>query len=638
MGRFFNISTCLFLLLCVSACSTIETERRDWSEYKGPGYVYFQLEEPAPVEVLSDPLEPFNRAVGAANFVFLNYFVAPMSQAHRYIFPPPVRKRINNFTYTMAYPKRLVANVMQGELGTAGVETSRFLINGTVGLAGIFDPATDLGIETPEPEDFGLAFARWGWDSSVFLNLPYFGPSSIRDGTGEIFNFALTPTNWVPGGFIILGINSRCDEIEGLLRMVRSSSDPYEASRFFWSVQREARVARVEVSGGEPTSEETLLALYLGASDREFPEKAETGEVLIPATGKALPYSYWLQPGAAPLLFVLPGLGTHRENEGALAFAEMGFQRGFSVVGLSNLFHPEFMDAASLQKVPGYPPADIPELRKALELVHSDLTGAYPARFTGKKALMGMSMGGYHALFLASEEKSTATGFVFDRYVAVNPPVSLSYGASQLDKMYQAVNFWPEDEREKRIRRALHKAASLANENLKIEPGTKLPFDREESRYLIGLQYRLTLRSIIYESQQRHPAGVLRTEMSDWEPTASYREIGDYSWMEYFYAFVLPEFSSREAGLEEDKDFFYRGDLRSYGSRLRDNKAAYVFTSDNDFLLSEDDYAWLDSTFSDRLEVFNGGGHMGNLYKKEVQDRIFSSLQDLRVSSEVTGR
>ena len=97
MGRFFNILTCLFLLLCVSACSTIETERRVWSEYKGPGYVYFQLEEPAPVEVLSDPLEPFNRAVGAANFVFLNYFVAPMSQAHRYIFPPPVRKRINNF-------------------------------------------------------------------------------------------------------------------------------------------------------------------------------------------------------------------------------------------------------------------------------------------------------------------------------------------------------------------------------------------------------------------------------------------------------------------------------------------------------------------------------------------------------------
>ena len=192
----------------MSACSTIETERRDWSDYRGPGYVYFQLEEPRPVEVLDDPLEPFNRAVGAANFVFLNYFVAPMSTAHRFLFPSRVRRRISNFTYTMAYPKRFVANAMEGDFLTAGIETFRFLVNGTIGLAGIFDPATDLGIEKPPPEDIGLALAAWGWDSSIFLNLPYFGPSSVRDGTGEIFNFALTPTNWIPGGFIVLGINS----------------------------------------------------------------------------------------------------------------------------------------------------------------------------------------------------------------------------------------------------------------------------------------------------------------------------------------------------------------------------------------------------------------------------------------------
>jgi len=71
---------------------------------------------------------------------------------------------------------------------------------------------------------------------------------------------------------------------------------------------------------------------------------------------------------------------------------------------------------------------------------------------------------------------------------------------------------------------------------------------------------------------------------------------------------------------------------------LRDKKAAFVFTSDNDFLLSEDDHAWLGSTFSERLEVFVGGGHTGNLYKKDVQEKIFSVLDDLLVASEVTGR
>ena len=636
MGRIFNISTCLSLLVCMSACSTIETERRDWSDYRGPGYVYFQLEEPRPVEVLGDPLEPFNRAVGAANFVFLNYFVAPMSTVHRFLFPPRVRRRISNFTYTMAYPKRFVANAMEGDFLTAGIETSRFLVNGTIGLAGIFDPATDLGIERPAPEDIGLALAAWGWDSSIFLNLPYFGPSSVRDGTGELFNFALTPTNWVPGGFIVLGINSRCDGIEDLLRLVRASSDPYEASRFFWSIQRNARVAGVEVAGTESPPDDTLMALYLALSDRGFARAGEAGEVFVPATGKWLPYSYWLQPGAAPLLYILPGLGSHRENERTIALAEMGYKRGFSVVVLSSSFHPEFMATASTQQVPGYPPEDIPEIRKALDLVHSDLTGAYPARFTGRKALMGVSMGAYHALFLASEERSEVEAF--DRYVAINPPVSLRFGAGRLDNMYQAVNAWPEAEREQRMLQTLRKAAALADETLKVEVGTELPFDREESRFLIGLEYRLVLRSVIHESQRRNPTGVLLTEMSAWEPTASYREISDYSWMEYFYAFVLPSISSKEPGLKEDKEFFDRGDLRSLEDSLRDNKEAFVFTSDNDFLLSDDDQAWLGSTFSERLEVFVGGGHTGNLYRKDVQEKIFSVLDDLLVSSEVTGR
>ena len=249
---------------------------------------------------------------------------------------------------------------------------------------------------------------------------------------------------------------------------------------------------------------------------------------------------------------------------------------------------------------------------------------------------MGVSMGAYHVLFLASEERSEVEAF--DRYVAINPPVSLRYGAGRLDNMYQAVNAWPEAEREQRMLQTLRKAAALADETLKVEVGTELPFDREESRFLIGLEYRLVLRSVIHESERRNPTGVLLTEMSAWEPTASYREISDYSWMEYFYAFVLPSILPKEPGLKEDKEFFDRGDLRSLEDLLRDNKEAFVFTSDNDFLLSDDDHAWLGWTFSERLEVFVGGGHTGNLYKKDVQEKIFSVLDDLLVSSEVTGR
>ena len=173
---------------------------------------------------------------------------------------------------------------------------------------------------------------------------------------------------------------------------------------------------------------------------------------------------------------------------------------------------------------------------------------------------------------------------------------------------------------------------------MKFDPGTGLPFDLEESRYLIGLEYRLILRSVIHDSQKRRGLDVLRTEISGWEPTASYREISDYSWMEYFYAFVFPSFSAKDPALKKVEDFFDRGDLRSIESGLRSNKAAFVFTSSNDFLLSEDDLAWLGATFKERFTAFEEGGHTGNLYKKEGQDRIFSVLDGLRVSSEITGR
>jgi hypothetical protein len=186
--------------------------------------------------------------------------------------------------------------------------------------------------------------------------------------------------------------------------------------------------------------------------------------------------------------------------------------------------------------------------------------------------------------------------------------------------------------------KTLQKASLLADSTLKIEPGKGLPFDLEESMYLIGLQYRLILRAVIHDSQKRHDLDVLQTEINGWQPTASYREISDYSWMEYFYAFVYPSFSAKYPELDKVKDFFDRGDLRSHESVLRRNKSVFVFTSNNDFLLSEDDYAWLDSTFNDRLTVFEGGGHMGNLYKKEVQDRIFSALEGMQVSGAVTIR
>ena len=147
----------------------------------------------------SDPLEPLNRVVFSFNNIFDRLILRPIAIVYKGIVPEFIRNRITYSLNNLSMPITAVNNVLQGELGKAGISTSRFLINSTIGILGFFDPASSMGLESKN-EDFGQTLTVWGIPSGPYLVLPFLGPSNPRDFTGFLSTSLLDPMYQVGGG------------------------------------------------------------------------------------------------------------------------------------------------------------------------------------------------------------------------------------------------------------------------------------------------------------------------------------------------------------------------------------------------------------------------------------------------------
>jgi phospholipid-binding lipoprotein MlaA len=132
-----------------------------------------------------DPWEPVNRKIFAFNDVVDTWLLVPIATLWDTVLPDPVQRSIARFRDNLAFPADLANNLLQGKGGDAIEGLGRFVINSTVGFAGLFDPASDLGYG-PKQEDLGQTLGVWGVPSGPYLVLPLFGPSSPRDFAGRI--------------------------------------------------------------------------------------------------------------------------------------------------------------------------------------------------------------------------------------------------------------------------------------------------------------------------------------------------------------------------------------------------------------------------------------------------------------------
>lgn len=151
---------------------------------------------PANAVESGDPLEGFNRAIYSFNDGFDRYLLKPIAKGYRAITPSFARKGVSNFFSNLGDPANMVNNLLQGKLAAGASDLGRFAINSTIGIYGLFDVATHIGLDKHD-EDFGQTLAVWGVGEGPYLVLPVLGPSNIRDGAGLVPDWYLNPTQYM---------------------------------------------------------------------------------------------------------------------------------------------------------------------------------------------------------------------------------------------------------------------------------------------------------------------------------------------------------------------------------------------------------------------------------------------------------
>jgi phospholipid-binding lipoprotein MlaA len=139
-----------------------------------------------------DPLEGFNRAMFAFNDALDAVVIKPVAQGYEAVMPAPLRTGVTNFFANIADLFIGINNLLQGKPEQALSDLGRVVINSTIGILGLFDVASEAGLEKHE-EDFGQTFGRWGVGDGAYLVLPFFGPRTVRDTVGLALDVKTDP-------------------------------------------------------------------------------------------------------------------------------------------------------------------------------------------------------------------------------------------------------------------------------------------------------------------------------------------------------------------------------------------------------------------------------------------------------------
>lgn len=193
----------------------------------------------AAYEEANDPLEPFNRVMWDINTFLDKYILRPVTWVYRTVTPDPLEQAVSNFYENARMPLTIINTLLQGDFDRAGEATQRFLVNTTLGIGGLADPASGMEIETVD-EDLGQTFAVWGIGDGPYLVLPGIGPTNPRDlagfvgeSFGDPVRIGLDEANvehlqlgWAIGDFIDFR-SRRWDALEELY----AADDPYTLAR-----------------------------------------------------------------------------------------------------------------------------------------------------------------------------------------------------------------------------------------------------------------------------------------------------------------------------------------------------------------------------------------------------------------------
>lgn len=195
----------------------------------------------------NDPLERLNRATYAFNDALDRMLAHPVARAYKAVVPRPVRNVVSNFVANINYPEVMLNDSLQGKFKAAGQDFLRLLVNTTIGVGGLADPATRMGIPSHD-EDFGQTLGHWGVPPGPYLVLPFLGPSDFRDAPARVVDAYATPYTYAKSkkteyGIYGLTLLDRRTDLLSADTALQNAFDPYVFVRNAYVARRQYLVS-----------------------------------------------------------------------------------------------------------------------------------------------------------------------------------------------------------------------------------------------------------------------------------------------------------------------------------------------------------------------------------------------------------
>lgn len=194
---------------------------------------------------ISDPFEASNRQAHEINKSIDKNIIRPMAIVYGDITPIKLQSVANNMSMNFSLPRYSMNYILQGELKNASKSSMKFLVNSTLGVGGIYDFSSQLGL-TSEKTDFGETMAKWGFREGPYLEILVLGPSNQRDGIGKVVDLVLDPVSLIGVGAksvatatsVAFGLSARSQFRESIDSILYESADSYAQSRLFFLQNR----------------------------------------------------------------------------------------------------------------------------------------------------------------------------------------------------------------------------------------------------------------------------------------------------------------------------------------------------------------------------------------------------------------
>jgi predicted alpha/beta-fold hydrolase len=347
-----------------------------------------------------------------------------------------------------------------------------------------------------------------------------------------------------------------------------------------------------------------------------------------------LQYSYALQRGPAPLVFLIAGTGASHTSSKNVMMAKAFYQAGFHIVSLSSPTVPNFVTTASETSVPGHAVEDAEDLYRVMELVWDKLKDEIAVT---DFYVTGYSLGGFNTAFVTWLDEQRKV-FNFRKALMINPPVTLYNSISLLDRMTQNIpggveNFY------QFFQEAVEGFTRAYKRSDQIEFGPELlykAFDEmqpkdEELAALIGTSFRISSGDMIFTSDVMRDAGFVKprnvslTRNSD--PTQFQQMVYRIGFTDYYHLFFYPYFKDRDPSITRDQ-LIDEMSLKNIEAYLRSADKIEVMHNENDIILEPGEIDFFREVFGSRAKIYPTGGHCGNMAHRDNVAHMVSVFQD----------